>query len=270
MSYEGYCYLSQYLPALHDVLERHGWLDIFVMGVADEPNNFNATEYRALCGLIRRFVPDIKLIDAMSFGDLHGALDIWVPLISSYTRHREELESLRGKNDEIWYYVCLYPRGQGYVNRHMDYALMSTRMLHWGNYKYHLTGFLHWAVNYYQEGFAQADGKEYHQDPFVCSCPEHHNTDSVSFLPAGDTHVFYPGGYHGHGDVQEPWLSMRAENERESVEEYELLRELSLRDPQKADEICERVFHNFNDYEYDLDLFEKTRRALMEALSSSL
>ncbi|MBO4930924.1 MAG: hypothetical protein J6I42_01965 [Clostridia bacterium] len=80
MSYEGYCYLTQYLPALRDVLKENGWLDRFVMGVADEPNDANCTEFRALCGLIRKIVPEIRLIDAMSYGNLHGALDIWVPL----------------------------------------------------------------------------------------------------------------------------------------------------------------------------------------------
>ncbi|MBR4184474.1 MAG: hypothetical protein IKQ87_01790, partial [Clostridia bacterium] len=54
MSYEGYCYLTQYLPALQAVLDERGWAERCVMGVADEPNDANATEFRALCGLIHR------------------------------------------------------------------------------------------------------------------------------------------------------------------------------------------------------------------------
>ena len=60
MSYEGYCYLSQYLPALRDMLVKNGWLDCFVMGIADEPNEHNATEFRALCGLVHKIVPEIR------------------------------------------------------------------------------------------------------------------------------------------------------------------------------------------------------------------
>lgn len=267
MSYEGYCYLSQFLPALHEMLERRGWLDIFMIDVSDEPNDYNATEFRALCGTIRRFVPDLKLIDAMSYGDLHGALDICVPLVSEYARFGDKIENMRLSGGEVWDYVCLYPRGQGYLNRHMDYPLLCTRLLLWANYKYHLEGYLHWAVNWYMSGIAQDSGTPYRQDPFVCSCPEHHNADAVSFLPAGDTHLVYPGGYHGHGDVQEPWLSMRAEAQRESAEEYEMLRALAARDPARADAICRSVFRAFNDIDFDVPHFEEVRRELLRALS---
>ncbi|MDD4774276.1 MAG: DUF4091 domain-containing protein [Eubacteriales bacterium] len=260
MSHEGYLYLSQYLPALHAVLERNGWLDIFAMGIADEPNGENATEFRALCGLVRKFVPDIKLIDAMSYGNLHGALDIWVPLNSEYETHRQQMESLRGNGDEIWHYVCCGPRYGGYINRFMDYPLLATRYLYWGNYKYNLGGYLHWAANCYQSGMS-ADGTAYRQDPFTCNCPEHHNTDSVCFLPPGDTHVIYPGD-------GEPWMSIRLEAHRESAEEYELFKLLEAADKAKADEICSLAFRSFKDVEYDPIKFRDTRKKLLEAVSA--
>ncbi len=250
MSYEGYCYLSQYLPALHDMLERNGWIDRFVMGVSDEPNEHNATEFRALCGLVRKFIPDIRLIDAMSYGDLHGALDIWVPLNAEYDKHMAEIETLRANGDEIWHYVCCVPRKQEYINRFMDYPLLASRYLFWGNYKYSLTGYLHWATNSYQPG----------QDPFRLNCPEHRNADSVCFLPAGDTHLLYPGD-------DGPWLSVRGEAQREGVEDYELLKELAKRDKAKADAILDKGFRSFRDVEYDTVKFRAIKRELLEALS---
>jgi len=250
MSYEGYCYLTQYLPALKAVLDEHGWTEDCVMGVADEPNDANATEFRALCGLIHKIVPEIRLCDAMSYGNLHGALDVWVPLNAEYDKHRAEIESFRANGAEIWHYVCCGPREYGYINRFMDYPLLSTRYLHWGNYKYDLTGYLHWAANYYQPG----------QNPFELNCPEHHNTDSVCFLPAGDTHILYPG-------EGEPWLSIRLETQRESAEEYELLKQLSKTNKPLADEICQSVFRSFKDVEYDVNAFTAARRRLLAALS---
>ena len=250
MSYEGYCYLSHYLPALHDMLERNGWLDKFVMGIADEPNDANCTEFRALCGLVRKIVPDIRLIDAMSYGNLHGALDIWVPLNAEYDRHQKEMETLRANGDEIWQYVCCGPRYNEYINRFMDYPLLATRYMFWGNYRYNLTGYLHWAAVHYQPG----------QDPFRLNCPEHHNTDSVCYLPSGDTHLLYPG-------EDGPWLSARGEAQRESAEEYELLRALAAKDKAKADEICGKVFRSFRDVEYDVAAFRTARRELLTALS---
>ena len=250
MSYEGYCYLTQYLPALRDVLVEHGWLERCVMGVADEPNDANCTEFRALCGLIHKIVPEIRLCDAMSYGNLHGALDVWVPLNAEYDRHRAEIETFRQSGAEIWHYVCCGPREYGYINRFMDYPLLSTRYLHWGNYKYDLTGFLHWAANCYQPG----------QDPFTLNCPEHHNTDAVCFLPAGDTHILYPG-------KGEPWISARLEAERESAEEYEMLKKLAETNKPLADEICESVFRSFRDVEYDVAKFTAAKRRLLAALS---
>ncbi|MBR4895024.1 MAG: DUF4091 domain-containing protein, partial [Clostridia bacterium] len=250
MSYEGYCYLTQYLPSLKKVLVEHGWLERCVMGVADEPNDANATEFRALCGLIHKIFPEIRLCDAMSYGNLHGALDVWVPLNAEYDRHCAEIETFRQNGAEIWHYVCCGPREVGYINRFMDYPLLSTRYLHWGNYKYNLTGFLHWAANNYQPG----------QDPFVQNCPEHHNTDAVCFLPAGDTHILYPG-------KGEPWISARLEAERESAEEYEMLKKLAETDKPLADEICDSVFRSFRDVEYDVAKFTAVKRRLLAALS---
>ncbi len=250
MSYEGYCYLTQYLPALKAVLDENGWTENCVMGVADEPNDANATEFRALCGLIHKIMPEIRLCDAMSYGNLHGALDVWVPLNAEYDKHRAEIESFRSNGAEIWHYVCCVPREYAYINRFMDYPLLATRYLHWGNYKYDLTGYLHWAANCYQPG----------QDPFEQNCPEHRNTDSVCFLPAGDTHLVYPG-------ENEPWLSIRLEAQRESAEEYELLKTLAKTDKPLADEICESVFRSFSDVEYDVSAFTAARRRLLTALS---
>ena len=251
MSYEGYCYLTQYLHSLRDVLNELGCLDNCILPVNDEPNQHNATEYRALCGLVHRIFPEIRLCDAMSYGNFHGAVDIWIPLNSEYEKHRAEIETFRQNGAEIWHYVCCVPREYGYINRFLDYPLLSTRYLHWGNYKYDLKGFLHWAANRYQPG----------QNPFETSCPEHRNADSVCYLPAGDTHIVYPG-------TDGPWISMRLEAERESAEEYEMLKSLAETDKEQADEICGSVFHSFRDVEYDVRVFLQAKRRLLTALSA--
>ena len=251
MSYEGYCYLSQYLPRLTEMLRRNGWLERFCMEICDEPNNANATEFRALCGLVHRLAPEIRLMDAMSYGPLHGSLDIWVPLNAEYQKHRAELESFRTNGAEIWHYVCCVPRGEGFINRFMDCPLIESRYLFWGNYRYSLTGYLHWATNCYQPG----------QNPFLQSCPEHHNADSVCFLPAGDTHLLYPG-------TDGPWLSIRAESMRSGVEEYELLRLLSESDRDCADRLCSACFRSFNDVEYDPNAFRRIKKELLKAVSA--
>lgn len=252
MSYEAYRYLADYLPALQRFLDEQGWTERFYMGVSDEPNDANATEFRALCGLVRKLAPRIRLLDALSYTAVHGALDVWVPLNAEYDKHTAEFESFRVGSDEIWHYVCCGPRGGKYINRFMDYPLLSTEYLFWGNYKYNLGGYLHWASNCYQPG----------QDPFLQNCPTHRNCDSVCTLPPGDSHILYPGD-------DGPWMSMRLEAQRRSAEEFELLRMLSLRDKARADALCAEGFRSFQDVEYDPLRFEEIRRGLLAACSEN-
>lgn len=249
MSWEAYEYLAAYLPKLQAMLEENGWLDNCYLGVSDEPNDANATEFRALAGMIRRLAPRIKLQDALSYGPVFGALDCWIPLNKDYQEHQKEFEALRANGDEIWHYVCCGPREPGYINRFMDIPVLATRYLFWGNYKYNLTGYLHWASNSYQPG----------QDPFLSNEPTHINADSVSKLEPGDTHIVYPG-------EDGPWMSIRLEAQRESAEDYELLTMLAGKDKALADEICEVCFHSFKDVEYNFDLFKANRIRLLEAL----
>lgn len=250
MSPEAYEFLSQYIPALRNFLAEKGWLERFYLGVADEPNDENALEFKKLCGIIKSFAPDIKLMDALSYNDkLHGALDVWIPLNKSYQEHKTDFDTYREDGSEIWQYVCCGPRGDGYINRFIDYPLVDSRYQFWGNYKYDLKGYLHWAAVCYQPG----------QNPFEQSCPHHKNADAECTLPAGDTHLIYPGN-------GEPYMSMRLENHREGIEEYELLNYLGKRNRSKTDALCNQVFKEFNKVEHDMNKFRENKRRLLEAL----
>lgn len=250
-SYEGYCWLAQYLTALHRFLKENGWLESYMLSVLDEPREVNAAEYRSLCNTIRKFAPGIKLIDAISFGFVDGSIDICVPLSEEFENHRSDYETYRRFGDEIWYYDCCGPRGRGYINRFMDYPLLATRYHGWANYAYNLTGYLHWAANHYQPN----------HDPFRQSCPLHRNTNHESKMPAGDTHIMYPG-------TDGPWMSVRMENQRAGYEEYEMLRALACRNKELADTICAAGFRSFRDVEYDPLSFRTARNALIRALEA--
>ncbi len=249
MSFECYCYLAQMLPQLVSFLKERGWIDKLILGIADEPNEANAKDYRALCGLVRKLAPELRLLDAMSFGPVHGAIDIWIPLNAEYQQHRDNIETFRTYGDEIWYYDCCGPRGNGFINRFLDYPLLATRYHFWAGYLYNLTGYLHWAGNFWQP----------EQDPFTQSCPIHRNANLVGLLPPGDTHIMYPGDGG-------PWMSVRLENYRASAEEYELLRALAEKDKETADAVCRTVCRAFDDVDYDPRHFRLARETLIRAL----
>ncbi|MBQ2915757.1 MAG: DUF4091 domain-containing protein [Clostridia bacterium] len=251
-SLEGYSYLAQFLTALSKFIREHGWCDKFLLGVYDEPQPNITMEYKALCGIIRKFAPDIKTIVAINeFGVAEGCVDIPIPLNWTYTDHMEEYEAYREYDDELWYYDCMGPRGEGYINRFLDYALISTRYHGWGNYKYNMTGYLHWAINQFMK----------EQDPFKQSCVDCGVGGNEYLLPPGDTHIVYPGEYG-------PWMSVRLESYRASFEEYEMLRTVALKDKKTADDICESVFRSFKDVEYDPRIFRTERNKLIRALES--
>lgn len=248
MSYEGYCYISQYMAALRKFLLRNNLANHFRMGVSDEPNGPNEVTYRALAGLMRRLCPEVKLMDALSYCNIHGSIDTYVPLNSEYQVHQKEFETFRAGGDELWQYVCCVPRHGRFINHFTDYALLSTRYQYYGNYKYNLGGYLHWAFFQPQPG----------QDLFKQSCPLHVNAGPAAELPPGDSHICYNG-------TEGPWMSMRAEVLRQSAEEYELLKALAARDAAKADAICGKVFRAFDDVEYDAVKFEEVRAELLRA-----
>jgi hypothetical protein len=241
ISYEGYAYLSQFLPAWKEFLQKNGWLDILIQHVADEPTENSKTEYRILSGIVRKLLPGVPLMEAVETFDLGGALDIFIPKNVYYQEHREEFEKIRALGDKLWFYTCCYPGGS-YLNRLWDMPLLRSRYLHWGNYKYDMEGFLHWGLNWCPDD----------KDPF-------NHTDI--FFPPGDTHSVYPG-------EAGPLTSMRLEAMRAGAEDYELLRILAAKDKALADEITSSCLISFNEANEDPRHFTEAHRRLLQAVSS--
>ncbi len=249
LSVTGYKYLDAYLTSMRENLKKQGWLnkDIFYLGLCDEPNDKNAMTYRALASVVRKLIPEIKLYDATSDAPIYGALDIWIPRADEYEKNKDIFDYYRERGDEVWDYVCLFPRENGYINRFLDIPLLATRYLFWGNYRYYLTGYIHWTVNCYQNDC----------DPFKESCTRHVNAGNVSILPPGDDKLIYPGT-DGKG-----WISLRLENHRESAEEYAMLQTIAAKDRELADSICKSVFRSFNDVEWNAEKFAAARERLI-------
>lgn len=130
------------------------------------------------------------------------------------------------------------------MNRFIDYPLIKTRLLHWMNFKYNFTGYLHWGLNHWQG------------DPFTLLEPD---WGAGVKLPPGDSHIVYPG-------KTGPLSSIRMEAMRDGIEDYELLRKLSESDAELAQEICSMVVKSMTDYSLDPDQFRKARLMLLEAL----
>ena len=243
LSPEGYDYAIAYLRAWNEFLRKNGWYERTIQHVGDEPHARCGGEYRILSGVVRKMLPGMKLIDAIETHELRGAVDIWVPKNDYYATHQAEMETLRRQGDEIWYYTCCIPGGH-YCNRLLDFPLLRTRMLFWGNYRYDLTGYLHWGLNHWRG------------DPFTDTCPTNGPTN---LLPAGDTNIVYPLG-------ESALSSMRAEVSRCGAEDYELLRALAGKDKSAADAICSAMLRAFDDCDNAPDAFDAAHDRLLDAL----
>jgi len=246
----GYAFLSQYLDAWRQFLADKGWLDLVDQHIADEPIAQSAQDYRVLSGIVRKHMPGVPLVDAVVDTGLDGALDIWVPTNRDFERNLADYERIRTGGDRLWFYTCWNPGGY-YLNRFMDLPLLKTRLLHWGNFLYGLEGYLHWGFNYYLR----------EQDPFESNNPMLAPGVHGKRVPAGDTHIVYPGD-------DGPWLSMRLEAMRAGAEDFELLRIAARSDPDLADGIVRSCMTGFAEANTDPVHFRAMRRKLLEAASA--
>lgn len=246
-SNEGYAYIKELFTTLYNFLKINGWLEIFAAHVGDEPCKHCEDNYRIVACMIRKFMPGVKIIEAVETPDLDGAVDIWVPKSIVYENHKEAFDLKQKNGDTLWFYTCCFPGGF-YLNRLLDQELIRTRYLHWANFVYGFTGYLHWGLNMYKSNGGN--------DVFKHSS---NRVDKIvaQVLPAGDTHILYPNGL----DVMR---SVRFEMMRSGCEDYELLKLIEAKDPKKADNIAKKCVRTFTDYTKDIEIFENAQKEMLE------
>ncbi len=245
-------FLRELLPALVAHLREKGWLDRYFQHQADEPVPANADSYRALAELVRRFAPELKRLDA-TMGDesLVGTVDIWCPQAHEAEKEAAFFRSRQAAGEEVWHYTCLAPNG-AYPNRFLNQPLIAARVLHWFNYRGGLTGYLHWGFNYW-------GGWRTPRTPWCDT--ETTTVIGQNQLPAGDTHLVYPG------PGGRPLDSLRHEMVLEGVQDYELLQILAQTHPDEAQRLARLVLPSLVEYERDVARFRAVRRELLEAVA---
>lgn len=219
----------------------------YLQHLTDEPTDKNAASYKALAKQVRQAMPGVKIFEATMSQALVGAVDHWCPQVQKYQQNREFFEERKKAGDEVWVYTCLVPGGP-WLNRLLDQERLRQVYIGWSLVKYDLEGFLHWGLNHYRKG----------TDPFEKSVVPH-GKGPPNFLPAGDSHVVYPG-------ADGPLSGLRFEAHRIGMEDAELLLLLEAHDPAAARSITDRVFRAFDDYETGTEAYRAVRRQLLLAL----
>lgn len=223
--------------------------DSWLQHVADEPTSVNAQCYKDIVKQIKSIYPEIKIMEATNDRDgLTGAIDIWCPLINdfqeneSFFRKREEL------GEQVLVYTCLIPGGK-WLNRTLDMEKLRQVYFGWGAAFFKTSGYLHWGLNQYQG------------NPFEQSVVHHPAPGAAAnnFLPAGDTHIIYPG-------KDKPLSSIRFESHRMGCEDFDLLQLLKKEDEKKHDKLVNTLFRSYTDYNLSVKDYRKTKRKLLKAL----
>ena len=242
---EAEAFYAQFFPALTAHLREKGWLDCYLQHLADEPIKSNIGTYRAMAALLRRHAPELKIMEACHTKDLVGAMDVWVPQLNYLGDDFEHYQDRQKAGEEVWFYTCVFPQGE-YANRFIEQPLIKTRLLHWINFRYGVTGYLHWGYNHWTE-----------DSPFTHTTRPHHGPP---YLPAGDPWIVYPG-------KDGPLDSIRFDAMRDGIVDHELLSQLAEKDPKKAMRLATRHVQGFAKYDTDVKDFRKTRRDLLKSVS---
>lgn len=245
-------FLAEFLPALVGHLKERGWLEHYLQHVADEPVPANAASYLTLSGMVREFAPELRRLDAtMGNEALVGSVDVWCPQSQELENELAFYRARQAAGDEVWHYTCLAPSG-AYPNRFLNMPLLGTRVLHWFNYTAGATGYLHW-------GFNQWASWNSRSAPF--NDTEAHSLQGVRHLPAGDTHLVYPG------PGGRPLDSIRHEMVLEGVQDYELLKVLDASRPEVARRLAAEVLPSLSGYLKDPARFREIRAELLAAVA---
>ncbi len=248
---------KRFLASTFDYLKENGWADGAYVYILDEPNDAKAyEEVRKRAALVHDANPDIQVLcteqtksSNPDWGDLYGAVDIWVPL---WPLHDEETAAKRrAKGERIWSYTALC-QGKGEpLGWQMDLPVLNYRMASWTNYRYHMVGLLYWTTVFWGHV----------EDPWL---------DQPSFRLAynGEGALIYPGKDAG---FEAPVPSIRLKNIREGMEDYEyfaLLEKAAGR--QVAEEEVLSVTRSWWDWERNPDaLFAARERIARKVLSSA-
>lgn len=225
-------WLDQIGAAMADY-EEVGLADEAVVYGFDEATGPMLDAARYTFTRVKERFPDLPIMTTLrddSLGvdtELEGLVDIWVPWIEGWTP--EAAERARDRGDEVWWYHAIsthYPQ----PNWFNGYPPIDSRMLMGPmSHQAGVDGILYYATN----RWVVADrGDQLLVEDDILSDWNPHTFDGT----AGDGSLYYPG-------PEGPMSSLRLENVRDGIEDYNLMQVLrrALADSDAPTEVRERA-----------------------------
>ena len=146
--------------------------------------------------------------------DLEEEDIVYAPVFSRLGTDVAREQYRLSEDNALWWYGCSAPNAP-YPTYHIDDTLLSARLASWMQFDYNIQGILYWSTNYYMD---TVNGKGVLQEDFYSGAANRcSNVDGEGFL-------MYPGAKYG---VYGPLPSVRLEQIRDGLEEYEMLYEMA-------------------------------------------
>jgi hypothetical protein len=139
--------LPYFLPAIEGHLREKGWLKKTYFGIKDEPSVHNALSYREASAYVHKYAPDLIRFNALESTYVIDELETAVPKLDHFATWYDSFRKWQLKGNELWFYTVGIYQGSLFPNKTIDVPLMDCRLMHWLNYKYDATGYLHWGWN---------------------------------------------------------------------------------------------------------------------------
>lgn len=240
------------LPEFESHLRRKGWLDKTLFHVKDEPSMHNSVAWKELSSYMHKLAPDLVRIDAIETTSLLDDIEIAVPKLDALGTWHNSYEEARRKGVELWFYTVGIYQGSLFPNKTIDLPVMNSRIMHWLNYKYDATGYLHWGWN------------QWEKDPF------------------SDVGMHIGDGWHVYPAKNGVLNSLRWEQMRNGIQDYECFlmleeRIMALKDSlgsraswinpsQRGKEIAGRVVKSFDEHSDNPELLYLAKKELLNEL----
>lgn len=244
-------FLRQFLPELKKEIKRLGIEKKVYFHVSDEPRMSDLESYRAAKGIVKDYLEEFEIFDALSDYEFYKENLVKQPVCA--IDHIEPF--LKERPQKLWGYYCT-SQSQKVSNRFIAQPSYRTRIIGAQLYKYKLDGFLHWGYNFYNAQYSL-----FAIDPYQC-------TDAGGAFPSGDPFLVYPGK---GGEPEESIRMMMMNAAMNDVRAMYFLERLEGRDRvMKCIECGPEEKVEFDDYPKSIQYIENYRTRINQAIESSI
>lgn len=239
-------HLEMLVKSLRKHLIEKGIADMWIQHISDEvTTDEQLAIVKKAYQKMHEWAPEFKCVDATLQDSLekYGKdLDIHVPQIDVHNLYEEAYtQKLKKGEFEIWSYTSLKPQFN-YLSRLDDFKLIATRLIHWYNFKYGITGYLHWSWNLWFYGNCP-------NEPYRDCCCDGWPLDGWVVLPDKENLSVFE--------------TIRQRENSSGIEDYEILRLASKRNPERTRLLTDILIDRANDFTLDTNLFFRVRNQLL-------